>query len=186
MRKNSSTTQPHIAIDEISYSARTAQWNIVAGMSIELNELRQTANYVSPFNEEIHGFNSQWWITREFGRVGSDTYLSFTIGQNEVARAWIYQTPLLASYVDLSVDEDERIQRIYLFEVNESYRRSGIGLQTIGIVCERYSSELIVAFSKDQKVDCFWSKTRLQKYDYTDSDEKGSFMTMFAHDGRPR
>lgn len=154
-------------------------------MGIVLTELFQRADYESPLDETVDGFRHSWWITHEFERLDhSDVFLSFTERGNEVARAWLYTTMLSRSYVGLTIGEEEKVRRIDLFEVNESYRRRGIGLQTVDMICDRYSSELVVAFSKDQNTDRFWSRTRLERHDDACPDEYIKSMTMFAYDGR--
>lgn len=137
-----------------------------------------------PFEENVQGFFDRWWVDGVINlyqcsfsnAYETDFYFSVLLQENgdEVARIWLTERHINAEFENLILPE--KIMEIYMFEVNEKYRRQGIGLQVINMLIQKYPSKTFLAFS--EQADYFWEKTPLKHYSRADAIDTGPQQTV--------
>lgn len=135
--------------------------------------------YDSPFAPS-DAFTDGWWneVPYNYGDGGTE-FLSFNLGEFEVARAEIefnkspgnlYRVPKLAQrYIDLA-----------FFEVAENSRRRGIGSAAVDAVVERYPGYGVLAYSED--ADEFWASQGWVRFEHS-RNPRNRPLFVRAHDG---
>lgn len=144
---------------------------------LQLHQLQQADNFVSPFADDNEAFPGRWW--NEWDRIGDNSTraLNFTKGGEEVARAEVDpEARIIASnYVGAGLRED--IVDVTFFEVRESRHRQGIGRAAAALIVDHYPGRDLVAFSQD--ADHFWASIGWQRFTRVDNDE--GFPSLFVH-----
>jgi len=144
---------------------------------LQLHQLQQVKNFVSPFAADDEGFPGRWWD--RWDRIGDNSTraLNFTMGGEEVARAEVDPAAhiVTSNYVGVGIRED--IVDVTFFEVRESRHRQGIGRGAVALIVDHYPGRDLVAFSHD--ADHFWASIGWQRFTRMDKDE--GFPSLFVH-----
>jgi hypothetical protein len=107
----------------------------------------------TPFDERP-GFTDPWWHHEVRSPDGTEVWVSFLLGGQEVARA------------ELEMQSDAGISygvrpptggytEIVFLEIREDLRRTGIGRAAVGLIAADHPGSRLAAFSED--ADEFWS-----------------------------
>lgn len=152
-------------------------------MTLQLVQLHQLEDYVSPFTIDPDGFPSRWWD--DWNRMGDTNYDTFTVldAGTEVARAEVLADPARLAQADINpaIYKGSGLHRgmvdIDRIEVRADQRGQGIGRAAVDLIIEHYPERDFFAFSVD--ADAFWAGIGWQRFPRLDGDTL--YKTLFAH-----
>jgi GNAT superfamily N-acetyltransferase len=157
--------------------------NTPAPVTLELVELHQVEDYVSPFAIDPDGFPSRWWD--DWNRISDANFHTFTILDDgaEVARAEVLADPTRLAQADINpaIYQGSGLHRgmvdIDRIEVRADRRGQGIGRAAVDLIVDHYPGRDFFAFSVD--ADEFWVSIGWQRFPRRDGDPL--YSTLFAY-----
>jgi hypothetical protein len=144
---------------------------------IELREAVQRADYESPFDLSVPGFEERWWDHAKRIRFDAEDTFSFFDGAEEVARAEVVHDWDFDRISYELIDLDPHAPNISFFEVRRDCYRQGVGRAALKLLASHYGNRDIIAYSED--ADEFWAGIGWRRVRRLDGDE--AFRPLFAH-----